>query len=238
MSHASTSPHRPAPRRSYRRLLIACAAMAIALALFAPVSEAQQCDGLTADCSCTNATDQRIYPVGSDDGFGFATPQEECVYLATIGVADVSVQPVGYLDVDYHHNGCVRGRRSLGQKSLAKGWRLWGTPDDVSVSGKAGAYAIMVWSKKDADGKTQAVIDLYPGGIYRTSGINFLDLGREVDHVTFCRYDNGSLPITVPTQNGQPDGPACCGTPYPKIPGERCTYRPDVLPGRQCRGPR
>ena len=234
MSHAQLSLHRP--RRSYRRFLIACAAIAMTLSLLAPVSEAQECDSFTADCSCTNSTDQRLYPVGSDDGLGFATPQEECVYLAAIGVADVSVQPVGYLDIDYHHNGCIRGRRSRSQKSLAKGWRVWGTPDDISVSGKPGAYAIMAWSKKDADGKTQAVIYLYPGGIYRTSGINFYP-DREIDHVTFCRYDNGPT-IAVPTQNGQPDGPACCGTPYPKIPGERCTYRPDVLPGRQCRGPR
>jgi hypothetical protein len=93
----------------------------------------------------------------------------------------------------------------------------------------------MAWSKKGADGKTQAVIDLYQRGIYRTSGRTFLDLNSEIDHITFCRFDD-RLPITVPTQNGQPDGPACCGIPYPKIPGERCTYRPDVLPGRQCRG--
>ena len=92
----------------------------------------------------------------------------------------------------------------------------------------------MAWTKKDADGKTFAVIDLYASGIYRTSGVRFLDI-NETDHVTFCQI--GSRGITVPTQTGQPDGPACCGTPYPKILG-RCTYTPALLPGLQCRGPR
>jgi hypothetical protein len=212
--------------------------MAMALSLFPAVTEAQQCGGVAADCSCTISSDRTFYPNGDVDGLGFATPQEECEYLKLIGVfpPGESVRAVGYLGIDYHHNGCIRGRRSLTQKSLAKGWRVWGTPDNVSVSGKPGAYAIMAWSKKDADGKTQALIDLYVSGIYRTSGLNFVDLNREIDHITFCRYDAGQ-PITVPTQNGQPDGPACCGRPFPKIHGERCTYRPERLPGEQCRGP-
>jgi hypothetical protein len=236
MSHTEKSLHHPSPRRSYRRFLIACAAIAMALALLPRISEAQQCP-TSGDCSCTPLSDRTFYPMGPDDGLGFATPQAECDYLPLIGFAPEGVRAIGYLGIDYHHNGCIRGRRSLSQKSLAKGWRAWGTPDAISVSGKPGTHIVMAWSKKDADGKTQAVIDVYNTGIYRTSGMNFFDLSREIDHLTFCRFDNGP-PITVPTQNGQPDGPACCGTPYPKIPGERCTYRPDVLPGRQCRGPR
>ena len=236
MSHDEKSLHRPAPRRSYRRFLIACALMAMALPLLPAVTEAQQCVTY-ADCTCTPLSDRTFYPMGTVDGLGFATPQAECDYLKLIGFAefDETVRAIGYLGIDYHHNGCIRGRRSLSQKSLAKGWRVWGTPEDVSISGKPGAHAIMAWSKKDADGKTQAVIDLYQRGIYRTSGRPFLDLNSEIDHVTFCRFDD-RLPITVPTQDGQPDGPACCGIPYPKTPGERCTYRPTLLPGRQCRG--
>jgi hypothetical protein len=235
MIHDEKSPHRPTSRRPYRRFLIACAALAMALPLLPAVTEAQSCV-VFADCSCTPITDTTFYPIGTDAGLGFATPQAECEFIKQlIGyiAVDEEIRAVGYLDIDYHHNGCVRGRRSLSQKSLAKGWRAWGTPDNISVSGKTGAHVAMAWTKKDADGKTFALINLYSHGFYRTSGIRLLDLA-ETDHVTFCEIvDRG---IVVPTQNGQPDGPACCGTPYPKTPGERCTYRPDVLPGRQCRG--
>ncbi len=234
--------HRPAPRRSYRRFLIACAAVTMALALRPAVTEAQRCVAYD-DCTCTPLSDSSVYPMAGDDGLGFASPQAECEYIRNLPFfidPDEEIRAVGYLDVDARHNGCVRGRRSLSQKSLAKGWRAWGTPDDVSVSGKPGAHVIMAWTKKDADGKTYAVINLYSGGIYRTSGLRFLapadGVIGETDHITFCQIVGRT--ITVPTQDGQTDGPMCCGTPYPKIPGERCTYRPDVLPGRQCRGPR
>lgn len=237
MSNAPASPHRPAPRRSYCRFLLACAAMAIALALSPVATEAQQCV-LFADCTCTPKADSTF--IQAPDELGSATPQAECDYLKQlVGYVadDEDVRAVGYLHVESHHNGCVRGRRSLGQKSLAKGWRAWGAPDNVSVSGKSGAHAVMAWTKKDADGKTNVMIDLYPHGIYRTSGLR-LDViaPLEFDHLTFCQI--GSRGIAVPTQNGQLDGPACCGTPYPKTPGARCTYRPTLLPGRQCRGPR
>jgi hypothetical protein len=235
MSDAEASLHRPAPRRSYRRFLIACAALAMALSLLPPVTEAQQC--LTyADCTCTPLSDSSVYPMAGDDGLGFATPQAECEYIRNLPFfidSEEEVRAVGYLGVDYNHNGCLRGRRSLSQKSLAKGWRAWGTADNMSVSGP-GAHVVMAWTKKDADGKTYAVIELYASGIYRTSRIGLLDVA-ETDHITFCRILGRE--ITVPTQNGQADGPACCGKPYPKTPGERCTYRPNVLPGRQCRGP-
>ena len=235
MIHDEKSLHRPAPRRSYRRFLIAGAAIAMALALLPPVAEAQPCVE-SADCTCTPLSDASVYPMAGDDGLGFATPQAECEYIRNLPFfidPEEEVRAVGYLDVDQHHNGCVRGRRSLAQKSLAKGWRAWGTPDNVSVSGKPGANVIMAWTKKDADGKTYAQINLYSSGIYRTSGLRFLDVA-EADHITFCQIVGRS--ITVPTQDGEVGGPACCGTPYPKIRGERCTYRPDVLPGRQCRG--
>lgn len=237
MIHDEKSLHRPAPRRSYRRFLIACAAMAIALSLLPAVTEAQQC-ALFADCACTPLTASTLYPSGDVDGLGFATPQEECEYLRLIGYIDFDedVRAVGYLGVDFKHNGCVRGRRSLSQKSLAKGWRAWGTPDDMSVSGP-GAHVVMAWTKKDAAGKTLASIYLYSAGIYRTRGIRFVEgegIG-ETDHLTFCRAVGRS--IKVPTQDGQVDGPACCSRPFPKIHGERCTYRPERLPGQQCRGP-
>ncbi len=242
MSHVEKSLHRPAPRRSYRRFLIALAALAMALALRPPVIEAQTCV-LFANCTCSPISDTTFYPQGLSDGLGFATPQAECEYLKQfIGYVadDEEIRAIGYLDVDYHHNGCIRGRRSLSQKSLAKGWRVWGTPDNVSVSGKPGAHAVMAWTKKDADGKTYAVINFYSHGIYRTSGIRFLDpadgVVAETDHLTFCQIVDRS--IDIPTQDGQLDGPTCCGTPYPKTPGERCTYRPTLLPGRQCGGPR
>ncbi|HEV7733631.1 MAG TPA: hypothetical protein VGR62_15800 [Candidatus Binatia bacterium] len=43
MIQAAKPLHRPAPRRSYRRFLIACAAMAMALPLLPAVAEAQVC---------------------------------------------------------------------------------------------------------------------------------------------------------------------------------------------------
>ena len=233
MIHDGKSLHRPAPRRSYRRFLIACAAMAMALPLLPAVTEAQQCFTY-ADCTCTPLSDSSVYPMGGDDGLGFATPQAECEYIRNLPFyidGEEEVRAVGYLGIDYKHNGCVRGRRSLSQKSLAKGWRAWGTPDDMSVSGP-GAHVVMAWTKKDADGKTFAVISLYSSGIYRSSGTRLLDIA-ETDHITFCRIEGRE--IVVPAQF--PDGPACCGKPFPKIPGEQCTYKRERLPGRQCRGP-
>jgi Domain of unknown function (DUF3473) len=140
-----------------------------------------------------------------------------------------------FAPIRYRQDGCVRSWRARSQKSLAKGWRVWGSPDDVSVSGRPGAHAVMAWTKKDADGKTFAVIELYASGIFRSSGVRLLDIA-ETDHVTFCQF--GSRGIAVPTQTGQPDAPVCCGTPYSKVPGERCTFRNALDPGLQCRGPR
>ena len=236
MIHDTESLHRPAPRRTYPRVLIACAAMAIALALFPAVTEAQPCVQ-SANCTCAPKSDSSVYPMGPDDGLGFATPQAECEYIRNLPFwigADEEVRAVGYLGIDYRHDGCVRGRRSLSQKSLAKGWRAWGPPDNMSVSGQPGAHVIMAWTKKDADGKTYAVIDLYSSGIYRSSGLHLLNVA-ETDHITFCQIVGRS--IAVPTQTGAADGPACCGRPFPKT-GERCTSRPPHVPDRQCRGPR
>ncbi len=235
MSHAEKSLH-PAPRRSYRRFLLACAAMVLALALRPAVSEAQHCITF-ADCTCTPLSESSFYPQAGQDGLGFATPQEECEVIRNLPFfvdPEEELRAVGYLDIDSHKNGCVRGRRSLKQKSLAKGWRAWGTAENMSVSGP-GANVVLAWTKKDAEGKTYAAIYLYASGTYRTEGIRLLDIA-ETDHLTFCRIVGRS--IFLPTQNGQVDGPACCGKPYPKTPGERCTYRPTLLPGRQCGGPR
>ena len=62
MSHAETL-HRPAPRQSYRRFLIAFAALAMVLPLRPAVTEAQTCF-LFANCTCTPITDTTFYPQG------------------------------------------------------------------------------------------------------------------------------------------------------------------------------
>ncbi len=233
MIREGRSLHRPAPRRSYRRFLIACAVMAMAMPLLPAVTEAQVCVTY-ADCACTPKSDSSVYPMAGDDGLGFATPQAECEYVRNLPFfvdPDEEIRAVGYVDADYQDNGCVRSRRSRNQRSLGRGWRAWGPPNDVSVSGP-GAHVLMAWTKKDADGKTFALIELYASGIYRSSGVELLDVA-EVDHITFCRIEGRS--IAVPTQF--PGGPACCRSPFPRTPGERCTEKPRRLPLRECPGP-
>ena len=180
-----------------------------------------------SDCIFTSG-EATFYPQGSDDGLGFATPEDECKYLVTAGYALAGrTRPTGYLNIKSNGNGCIRGRRSPVAKRLAKGWRAWGTPENVSISGPAGAHAVLAWSKKDSEGKTAAVIYYFSQGVYRTSGIRVVDLPQGVDHITMCAIDY--LPLVVPGQSPAPDAPACCDDPYP-TPPVTCHY------GKSCVG--
>lgn len=221
MRRPSFRPSLPAP---HTPLALVLAALLMSLASALPRA-------VHADSNCRSTSGEAtFYPQGSEPGIALGSAAAECNYLVTAGYAiEGTTVPVGYLAIKSNPNRCLRGRRASREKRLAKGWRAWGTPEDLSISGTPGAHAVLIWHPADESGRVTAEIFYFSQGVYRTDG---LQSTGTIDHVTFCQITN--LPIVVPKQSIALDAPACCGSPYPKVPGERCTNR-EILPGWNCR---